>query len=98
MVALGQFDCSDIGHGASAVFAWVAFILASYSMTIVFMNLLIAIMGNTFGEVLEIQERAALKTFIGLMSDYHYKLDLNKVFKNQRYIIRVSPDVQEESG
>jgi hypothetical protein len=32
------------------------------------------------------------------MSDYSYKLDLTKVFKNQRYIIRVSPDVQKEGG
>lgn len=54
MVALGQFDCSDIGFGSSSFFAWVAFLAASYILTIVFMNLLIAIMGNTFGEVLEI--------------------------------------------
>lgn len=56
MISLGQFECSNIGHGPSMFFAWAAFIVAAYSLTIVFMNLLIAIMGNTFGEVLEIRE------------------------------------------
>jgi len=56
MIALGQFECSEIGHGPSMFFAWVAFLMAAYMLTIVFMNLLIAIMGNTFEEVLEIQE------------------------------------------
>ena len=76
MISLGQFECSNIGHGPSMFFAWCAFIVAAYSLTIVFMNLLIAIMGNTFGEVLEIREQAALKTFIQLMKDYVDMIDI----------------------
>jgi hypothetical protein len=54
MIALGQFEAGSLGNGPSAPFAWFAFLSASFFLTIVFMNLLIAIMGNTFGEVLEI--------------------------------------------
>jgi len=54
MIATGQFEAGGIGHGPSMIAAWFGFIGASYTLTIVFMNLLIAIMGNTFGEVLEI--------------------------------------------
>jgi len=54
MIALGQFEASAIGSGPSAFAAWFGFLSASFVLTIVFMNLLIAIMGNTFGEVLEI--------------------------------------------
>ena len=98
MIALGQFEAGGIGNGPSMIPAWWAFLTASYVLTIVFMNLLIAIMGNTFGEVLEIREQAALKTFIGLMSDYIDMLDIKEVFNNQRYIIRVSPDVQSQDA
>ena len=54
MIALGQFEAGSLGDGPSAWAAWFGFLSASYVLTIVFMNLLIAIMGNTFGEVLEI--------------------------------------------
>ena len=98
MIALGQFEAGSLGNGPSAPAAWFAFLTASYVLTIVFMNLLIAIMGNTFGEVLEIQDQAALKTFIELMNDYSYMLNTQKVFKNMRYIIRCSPDDKEEDA
>ena len=93
MIALGQFECGSIGDGPSAFFAWVAFLCTAYCLTIVFMNLLIAIMGNTFGEVLEIREQAALKTFLMLMEDNKDLMDFYKTFDRQRYIIRVCPDV-----
>ena len=32
------------------------------------------------------------------MNDYIYLIDCKTVFKNKRYIIRVSPDVQEEEA
>jgi len=54
MIALGQFEAGNIGSGPSAWAAWFGFLSASFVLTIVFMNLLIAIMGNTFSEVLEI--------------------------------------------
>jgi hypothetical protein len=56
MIALGNFDAGSIGTGPSMFFAWAAFLSSSYVLTIVFMNLLIAIMGNTFGEVLGMRE------------------------------------------
>ena len=70
MIALGQFEAGSLGDGPSAWAAWFGFLSASYVLTIVFMNLLIAIMGNTFGEVLEMREQAALLTVINLMCDY----------------------------
>ena len=96
MVALGQFEAGNIGHGPSCLVAWFAFLSSSYILTIGFMNLLIAIMGNTFGEVLEMREQAALLTVISLMCDYIDDVDHEKAFKNMRYIIRVSPDVQKD--
>jgi hypothetical protein len=93
MIALGQFEAGSIGTGPSMFPAWCAFLSSSYVLTIVFMNLLIAIMGNTFGEVLDMREQAALLTVIQLMNDNIDSLDHKTTFKNMRYIIRVSPDV-----
>jgi hypothetical protein len=39
------------------------------------MNLLIAIMGNTFSEVIEIQEQTALQTYVDIMNDFLKYID-----------------------
>jgi len=51
MVAQGDFHFGGYGHGPDVFIAWAFFILATYLMLLVFMNVLIAIMSDTFGRV-----------------------------------------------
>jgi hypothetical protein len=51
VLALGDFHFSGYGQGPDAYIAWAFFILGAYLMLLVFMNVLIAIMGDTFGRV-----------------------------------------------
>jgi hypothetical protein len=60
--SLGEFDFDNLGeHGANRYLAWIGFLMASFIMLIVFMNMLIAIMGDTFGNVQAVAEENALK-------------------------------------
>jgi hypothetical protein len=54
-LVLGDFQLDDFENfvGAELVLAWIIFFLASLFVVIVILNLLIAIMGDTFGRVLE---------------------------------------------
>jgi hypothetical protein len=48
LVALGEFDLDGLMQGPDKIGAWIFFVLASYLLLVVFMNMLIAIMGDTF--------------------------------------------------
>jgi hypothetical protein len=48
LVALGEFDLDGLSQGPDNYIAYVFFFLASFLLLVVFMNMLIAIMGDTF--------------------------------------------------
>ena len=51
VLAMGDFHFSGYGEGPDVFIAWGAWLLATYLMLLVFLNVLIAIMGDTFGRV-----------------------------------------------
>jgi hypothetical protein len=67
------------------------FFLATYIIAIVFMNMLIAIMGDTFGIVQEESVENGLREQVVLIQDHLWLLDLRKIFHGQKYILRVRP-------
>lgn len=95
LTGLGEFDTGGYTYEGSPniYMAWFFFLLATFLVAVVFMNMLIAIMGNTFGEVLVIQDQSALFEQINMMSDFVWLIDLNELFKGQRYIVRVVTDM-----
>mgnify|MGYP003945086551 CR=1 FL=1 len=89
--ALGDFDNEIYRTGYDAYPAMAMFILATFIIQVVFMNMLIAIMGETFGTVTEESEESGLSEQVTIIADHAWLIDLKKVFKNQKYIIRVKP-------
>lgn len=51
--ALGDFDYSGFINSDFDYLLWFSFILCTFLMIVVFMNMIIAIMGNTFSDVME---------------------------------------------
>ena len=49
MGALGAFDSGKFTNGFDKIAAMSMFLLATFIIAVVFMNMLIAIMGETFG-------------------------------------------------
>ena len=50
---LGEFNYDNYGYGTYKKWAiWCGFILGTFLCCVVFMNMLIAIMGETFGNVM----------------------------------------------
>ena len=51
LLALGEFDFEGFKVGPNRFGAWTFFVFATFTLLIVFMNIIIAIMGNTFSIV-----------------------------------------------
>lgn len=51
MLALGEFSTDNYNNGPNKVICWFMFMLASFLIVVVFMNMLIAIMGDTYAHV-----------------------------------------------
>ena len=89
--ALGDFDSTAYAQGPDSTRAQIMFLLATFIICVVFMNMLIAIMGDTFGKVSEAQVESGIRERVVLISDHAWLLDLQKIFKGKRYVIRVRP-------
>lgn len=89
--ALGDFDSGAYTTGYDKFQAFFMFTLATFLIAVVFMNMLIAIMGETFGDVLASAEESGLNEQVVLINDHAWLLNLKKIFKNQKYIIRLEP-------
>ena len=59
-ISLGEFNFDDFKNGPNCMMAWIFFLLATFILLIVFMNMLIAIMGDTFSRVTEARNSSAL--------------------------------------
>lgn len=83
---LGDFDTDNFGGHENEGFVWIYFIACTVLLTLVLLNLLIAIMGDTFDRVQEMKEEAMLRELCSLMRDNWLWLDQEKAFKDTKYI------------
>lgn len=77
MGALGDFDSEKYRVGYDRYSAMLMFILATFVICVVFMNMLIAIMGETFGSVTEDSEISGLKEQVVMINDHAWLVDTN---------------------
>ena len=61
MLSLGEFNTDNYGEDAKDSLIWIVFILTTFITQITFLNMLIAIMGDTFARVSEVKEQSALQ-------------------------------------
>ena len=96
--ALGDFESSDFAQGYNAKQAMTLLILGTFVIQVVFMNMLIAIMGDTFARVQEIAEESGLKERVVLINDHDWLVDIKQLFKGKKYIFIVSPETYQEQN
>ena len=82
MGALGDFESEAYTIGTDHLSVMFMFLLATFVICVVFMNMLIAIMGETFGTVTEEAEISGLKEQVVMINDHAWLVDINRIFKN----------------
>lgn len=95
-MALGEFS-TDGYKGKDTYTNWTFFIMASFLVIVVFMNMLIAIMTETFSSVQLIKEENAIMEQASLIADHIWILDIEEEFKDMRHIIVLTPDVSQSN-
>jgi len=62
------------------IIGYLAFFMATWLILIVFMNIIIAMMGETFEQVQKIKEESGLTEQVSLIQDFIWLLDISKKF------------------
>lgn len=72
MLALGEFqsDAFSADGAPNSQIIWILFVITTFLSQITVLNMLIAIMGDTFDAVLEKQEQYAMKEKISILNDF----------------------------
>ena len=92
-LCLGDFSTNGY-VGNNSWFIWVLFALSTFLLQITFLNMLIAIMGNTFTNVSEKKQQSAMKERIAILSDFRLVVRALKLDSEFQYIFVVRPLVE----
>mmetsp|Transcript_26108 Transcript_26108/g.25732 ORF Transcript_26108/g.25732 Transcript_26108/m.25732 type:complete len:155 (+) Transcript_26108:435-899(+) len=79
------FDVGDFDTSGMNTIQWVCFILVTLINMIVMLNLLIAIIGNTFGKVQENYQIADTHELVGMIIEIETMLVKNRKVSDPRY-------------
>ena len=97
MFSLGDFDRSTFADNPQALILYVFFIVATFITQLTMLNMLIAIMGDTFGRVFEQKEINATKTKLELMSDLSTVMSSTEINDPHKvYLFVVGPSASDE--
>jgi Ion transport protein len=83
---LGDFSTDNFKGHPNEELVWIYFFILTVLITLVLLNLLIAIMGDTFDRVQEMKDEAMLKELCCLISDNWFWLNQKKTFAKTKYI------------
>ena len=74
-MAIGEFNIDtyiNYGREDTRVILWIFFLLSSFFTTIVILNLLVTVMGETYTALNEKKDYVAVSMSIRMMSDYNF--------------------------
>ena len=98
LLALGEFNFDGFDSHENNAMVWSIFVLATFFTQITMLNMLIAIMGDTFDKITENKRMHATKTQLSLMEDNvgNFKRSSNQNFF--MYIINVQEEHEENDS
>ena len=98
MLALGEFAVDGFANHPVSDMCYLLFIFATLFTQVVFLNMLIAIMGNTFAQVMEKKHQYAQATKLSFMADYYDVFNSKKGRKLDLkiYMFIISPLIANE--
>jgi hypothetical protein len=70
---------------------WIYFVLATFFTNVMFLNMLIAIMSDTFARITENKAKYALKERTELYADYIFAVKLDAGLTKYRYLYVITP-------
>ena len=88
LLTLGEFDVDHIQETLYPTTAIIMFVVMTLIMQVILLNMLIAIMSDTYDRVRTQQKEAVLKDRIGLIISYGLSNNARPVYYNSIYIFK----------
>mmetsp|Transcript_12932 Transcript_12932/g.14849 ORF Transcript_12932/g.14849 Transcript_12932/m.14849 type:complete len:237 (+) Transcript_12932:5334-6044(+) len=93
-MGLGDFNTDGFGTSDEGLI-WTLWFLNTIIILIILLNLVIAIMGDTFDRVQETQESTMLQEFACIMRENEFMFSRKRVFNGVKYIVVIKPERAE---
>jgi hypothetical protein len=97
LLGLGEFQYDAFASNPAGPLIWTLFLLSTFLTQVTFMNMLVAIMSDTFARVLENEERYGLQQKTMITTDFIYALTLSSKISRNRYLYIIEPANTSES-
>ena len=86
----GEFNTDPFSKGEDMNLLWAFFVITTFLLSIVMLNMLIAIMGSSYSKVSEVAVASMLKERMLLIME-NYFLVRSGAFRKAKYLISFSP-------
>ena len=102
LLILGEFNLDNFNSGSKSGMCYLFFIVATLFTQVTMLNMLIAIMGDTFARTIENRELNSTKTKLELLGDLSSNIhqsetqDNESEEKEERFLFVVTPDDDEQ--
>ena len=98
ILAVGDYDTEGFENKGEVnkVVLWVVWFSATFLLQVTFMNMLIAIMGNTFEEVWDKKHQSAIEERIVLLNDFRLFLDEFDLNMGAQYLFVIKPSKKNQ--
>ena len=92
LLSLGEFVTDGFTESYNPMTLWLMFILATVILLLLFMNMLIAVMAEPFGDVASKADLYKYKSQIEIIHDHQDLVDVGALFKKHKYIMIIKPE------
>ena len=93
-MSLGDFATNGYDGNNQGVI-WIFFFMATFLLQIVFLNMLIAIMGDTFSRVLDQKSQSSMRERIGILADFRLVVRALQLDSQFQYLLVVTPNFSQ---
>ena len=90
ITSMGEYYTEGF-DGENAEFLWIIFLVSTFLLQIAFLNMLIAIISNTFQHVLENKQQSVMKERISMLADFKGLLRFLHIVEEFQYIFEIKP-------
>lgn len=91
MLGLGEFATDGYADSNLKYLLWIYFILATLMTQIIFFNILIAVVSDTYAHITENRELYALMQRTEIFGDFIHLMKVDKTMNSERFLYLVMP-------
>ena len=95
-ISIGDFSTDKFATAKSEVLLWIIFFMATLFNLIILLNMLVAIMSDSFARVTASQQSQKVREILQLIVENDFLIDRDEIFKDVKYLIAIKDDRDDD--